>query len=57
MRAHSAAGAVIGSSGCGSCLGSPDASIYIGSPYVAAVAALTGVVAYMREHGDFPRVS
>src|SRR5436190_121732 len=69
LQALSAAGAVIGSSGCGPCLGrtggvlaaqeiclstanrnyrgrmgSPDASIYIGSPYVAAVAALTGVI-------------
>jgi hypothetical protein len=25
-------------------MGSPDASIFIGSPYVAAVAALTGVI-------------
>src|SRR6185436_16159315 len=69
MQALSAAGGVIGSSGCGPCLGrtggvlagqeiclstanrnyrgrmgSPDASIFIGSPYVAAVAALTGVI-------------
>lgn len=65
----SKAGAVVGSSGCGPCLGrtggvlagqevclstanrnykgrmgSADAAIYLGSPYVAAVAALTGVI-------------
>lgn len=69
LQILSAAGAVIGSSGCGPCLGrtggvlageeicfstanrnykgrmgSPQASIYLGSPYVAAVAALTGVI-------------
>src|SRR5438128_893548 len=69
MQVLSAAGAVIGSSGCGPCLGrtggvlageeiclstanrnyrgrmgSADASIYLGSPYIAAVAALTGMI-------------
>jgi methanogen homoaconitase large subunit len=69
VAALSRAGAVVGASGCGPCLGrqggvlagaevclstanrnykgrmgSPEASIYIGSPYVAAVAALTGVI-------------
>ena len=69
IAALSRAGAVVGASGCGPCLGrqggvlagaeiclstanrnykgrmgSPEASIYIGSPYVAAVAALTGVI-------------
>ena len=69
VAALSRAGAVIGASGCGPCLGrqggvlagadiclstanrnykgrmgSPEATIYIGSPYVAAVAALTGVI-------------
>ena len=37
-------------------VGSPDAWVYTGPPCVAAVAALTCVVAYLREHGDFPRV-
>jgi methanogen homoaconitase large subunit len=69
LLALSSAGAVIGSSGCGPCLGrtggvlagqeicfstanrnykgrmgSAEASIFLGSPYVAAVAALTGVI-------------
>jgi methanogen homoaconitase large subunit len=69
LQILSAAGAVIGSSGCGPCLGrtggvlageevclstanrnykgrmgSPQANIYLGSPLVAAVAALTGVI-------------
>ncbi len=69
ISALSKAGAVIGASGCGPCLGrqggvlagaetclstanrnykgrmgSPDATIYLGSPYVAAVAALTGMI-------------
>src|SRR3989442_10228843 len=69
LLALSAAGAVIGSSGCGPCLGrtggglagseiclstanrhyrrrmgSPDAFIYIGSPYVAPGAALTRLI-------------
>ncbi len=69
IAALSRAGAVVGASGCGPCLGrqggvlagsevclstgnrnykgrmgSPDAQIYLGSPYVAAVAALTGVI-------------
>jgi methanogen homoaconitase large subunit len=69
IAALSRAGAVIGASGCGPCLGrqggvlagsevcfstanrnyrgrmgSPDASIFLGSPYVAAVCALAGVI-------------
>src|SRR5439155_26001026 len=69
LLALTSAGAVIGSSRCGPCLGrtgdvlagneiclstanrnykgrmgSPDAAIYLGSPYVAAVVALTGVI-------------
>ncbi len=69
IAALSRAGAVIGASGCGPCLGrqggvlagadvcfstanrnyrgrmgSPDASIFLGSPYLAAVCALTGVI-------------
>ena len=73
----SRAGAVVGSSGCGPCLGrtggvlaaqevclstanrnykgrmgSPDASIYLGSPFVAAVAALTGVIDDPRPYLD-----
>lgn len=77
LQVLSAAGAVIGSSGCGPCLGrtggvlageeicfstanrnykgrmgSPQASIYLGSPYVAAVAALTGVIDDPRRYLD-----
>ena len=75
LQILSAAGAVIGSSGCGPCLGrtggvlageevclstanrnykgrmgSPNANIYLGSPLVAAVAALTGVIDDPRDY-------